>query len=393
MIDFQTILSAAGSASALLTIPGSVELGMLTLANALPRHRTKLHAAEHMPAMAVIVPAHNECQWIARCVRSVLDCHRSRELCHVFVVADNCTDDTAALARGAGAQVLERTDPTLRGKGYALKFAFDTLKPRGFDAFLIVDADSEVDPSLIETTAEAFARGADAVQCVYRVAHPERSPLLDLALRGFNFVRPRGRSRLGLSAGILGNGFGLSQGALGKAPYTADSIVEDLEYHLDLVRAGIRVEYLENTAVYGAMPVNESGRASQRARWEGGRFAMLRLRGAALFADVAKGKLALIEPLLDLLTLPLAFHTVLLLVALASNAGRIAAAAGFFILSLHLIAAIAAGNSFRNDLRTLARVPQYLAWKLARIPQILRGSSASTPWIRTPRTAEGTANE
>jgi cellulose synthase/poly-beta-1,6-N-acetylglucosamine synthase-like glycosyltransferase len=341
-----------------------------------------------VPKLAVVIPAHNEGESIRACVESIRASRRFDELASLFVVADNCTDQTAVIARAAGANVLERFDDRLRGKGHALNFAFQILGKRPvFDAFLVVDADTEASASLIEEVALAFQRGAEALQCAYLAADPDRNPRFDLALRAFNLVRPKGRSRLGFSAGILGNGFAVSAQVLDRVPYTADSVVEDLEYHLRLVENGIRVEFLETATVRGAMPGTQTGQVTQRARWEGGRLRMLREHGAGIAGKWLLGKYRLSEVLLDLLTLPLAFHSLLLLTGLLlpSVWGRVLSLAGFAVLFGHLCTAIGHGHNIRRDLRTILSVPVYLAWKLMQIPAILRASGSRAAWVRTER--------
>jgi len=143
------------------------------------------------------------------------------------------------------------------------------LIAEGADAFLVVDADSRVAPNFIAEMAAALEAGAGAVQCRYLVANPGaslRTRLMNVALLAFNVLRPRGRDRWGLSAGILGNGFGLAARTLETAPYRATSVVEDLEYHLSLVGAGIDVRFVDRTAVYGDMPAEGKGVRTQRAR-------------------------------------------------------------------------------------------------------------------------------
>ena len=148
-------------------------------------------------------------------------------------------------------------DPELKGKGCALSYGFAAALAGSSKAVLVIDADSVVSPGLIDAVRQRFFTGAQAVQCRYEVHNPEendRTRLMTLAFQGFNEIRPRGRERLGLSAGILGNGFALHRDALTRTPYGAYSIVEDLEYHLALVRAGIRVEFVDTAAVSGEMP-------------------------------------------------------------------------------------------------------------------------------------------
>lgn len=382
---------AAGQILAAVTLPGTIELGILTVGSLLYKNKKAIAQNPELARLAIVIPAHNESTSIGDCIQSLQRCTDFQSLATIFVVADNCCDNTAQVARLAGAQVLERTDLSLRGKGHALNFAFSQLVSRYFDGFVVVDADSVVEPNFIRECAIAFASGTQSLQCPYLVSNPQSAPLLDLALRAFNLVRPRGRQALGLSAGILGNGFGLSRDVLERVPYTADSVVEDLEYHIQLVRAGVRVEHLNSTCVRGLMPDSAAGRASQRARWEGGRLRMILEKGPWLLGQVALGRIRHLELLLELLTLPLAFHAMLLIAALVL-AGSWLAMVGLMVLILHVAAAVHAGPSIKRDLKTLLSVPAYLAWKLRQLPGILKASGRGTAWVRTARSNEEAAN-
>ena len=390
MIDNNFVLTT-GKTLAALTVPGTLELSMLTIGSLLYKNKTREVPDRALARLAIVVPAHNESASIGDCIRSLQRCDGFQTLATIFVVADNCSDDTAQVAREAGAQVLERRDDCLRGKGHALNFAFSRLVGRYFDGFVVVDADSEVEPTFIRDFAVAFASGAQSLQCPYLVSKPESAPLFDLALRAFNLVRPRGREIFRLSAGILGNGFGLSRQVLERVPYTADSVVEDLEYHIQLVDAGVRVEHLSTTCVRGAMPDSEAGRASQRARWEGGRLRMILEKGPRLLGKVLTGRLRHLELLLELLTFPLAFHA-MLLIASAVLVQSSLSIFGLVALAMHVAAAIQAGPSLRGDLKTLLRVPGYLVWKIMQLPGIMRASGRTTAWVRTARSSEGAAN-
>lgn len=389
-MEINSLWNAVGAAAALCSLPGTVELGVLTAGAMLGSAGPRASQTKAAGRIAVVIPAHDEQESIGACLDSLFLCEEISGLAEVFVIADNCTDQTAGIARARGATVLERHDLEKRGKGHALLYAFERLLEQDFGAFLVIDADARVERNLIRECVSAFAQGAGALQCPYLVSNPDQSDstrLLDLALRGFNLVRPKGRNRFGLSAGILGNGFGVSRATLEKVPYLAHSVVEDLEYHLSLVDAGIRVEFLGSTTVYGAMPTGGRGRATQRARWEGGRLRILRDRGYWLLARVARGNWRFAESLLDLLLLPLAFHVLLLMAAVASSwsSARLAGTAGLGVLGVHLAVAMAYGSSWRRDLRALCQVPAYLGWKLLQLPRILETSARSAAWVRTAR--------
>jgi cellulose synthase/poly-beta-1,6-N-acetylglucosamine synthase-like glycosyltransferase len=219
-----------------------------------------------------------------------------------------------------------------------------------------------------------------------------RTGLAEIALAAYNILRLRGRDRLGLSVGILGNGFALRSELLRRVPYTADSVVEDLEYQIYLIAAGRRVQFVDVTAVGGEIPTGQKGRDIQRARWEGGRLRMLIEQGPKLAGQVLRGRLRLLEPLADLLLLPLAYHVMLLLLALLLLAlGGWAAAAllalsGLGLVGLHLVAAVAVGRLPWSRLWLLARIPFYLAWKLRMILPILASARRDSAWVRTDRT-------
>jgi len=236
--------------------------------------------------------------------------------------------------------------------------------------------------------------GADAVQCRYGVLNADeslRTRLMQVALMAFNVLRPRGRARLGLSAGIFGNGFALTAETLAAVPYEASSVVEDLEYHLRLVRAGRRVAFADGTCVRALMPTGGRGADTQRARWEGGRLRMLRESAAGLCRDVLRGRWRLLEPLLDLATLPLATHVLVL--GLAAAVGGLEtlayASSALGVVLLHVVAGLRVGRAGRSELAALCGAPLYVAWKLLRLPAILAASSARSHWVRTARELPG----
>jgi len=214
---------------------------------------------------------------------------------------------------------------------------------------------------------------------------------MTLAFQGFNVIRPRGRGRLGLSAGILGNGFALHRDVLTRIPYGAYSIVEDLEYHLALVRAGIRVEFVDTATVSGEMPRSDHGARTQRARWEGGRRRMMRRWAPRLMGDLLRGRARVIEPLLDLLSAPIATEASLLLVAACLPVAplRLYALGALLVLTLHVTAAAACGSGFWRTMRVLWAAPAYFFWKLSILPEVWRASRADSAWVRTARDLPG----
>ena len=378
-----------------LTAAGTLELFLLTfgwLAGKPLLRRAPVSGAQ--PAtLGVVIPAHDEAHGIADTVRGVLAAKQARGVeCNVLVVADNCTDDTAERARAAGATVLERSDEQLRGKGYALDFAFGHLLEQGVDALIVLDADARVPEDFFERATGAFARGAEALQFGYTIGNPESSPrarLQHVALLAFNVLRPLSRERLGFSVGIFGNGFGLTADLLRRVPYTADSIVEDLEYHLELVRAGARVRFVEGPPVVADAPPPGAGAETQRAHWEGGRFRMIAEHAPKLLGQVLTGKLRMLEPLLELLLLPLAFHLLLLsTLPLLGGWQALYGLGALALVAVHVVLGIAVGGGGPKEYAALCRAPFYVLWKLRLLPKLLKTASRKAGWERTQRAAE-----
>jgi cellulose synthase/poly-beta-1,6-N-acetylglucosamine synthase-like glycosyltransferase len=386
--ELHWLLVIAGIVLAVLTLPGTVWLAVLTLAGLLPPTRPRVAPAAGR--IAIVVPAHNEESRLPRTLASLLaECQRDGDA-QIVVVADNCTDGTAAVARDHGARVLVRVDPAKRGKGYALDHAFNQLLGEEFRHFVVVDADSELDAGFLDAIRRHFAAGADVVQARYTVLNAGdslRTRFMELALAAFNVLRPRGRAALGFSAGLLGNGFALRREVLEALPYAAGSIVEDLEYHLVLVFHGATVAFADEARVRGEMPASGAGVRQQRLRWEGGRLRMLLEHAPGLASDLLRGRGRAAEPLLDLLLPPLAYQAALLgaLALLPLDWARLAGLAGLAVLALHVLAATIVCRLPASRLLLLACAPFYVAWKILLLPATVAAAARDHPWVRTAR--------
>ena len=381
------LLTALGVVLVAVTLPLVLELALVTLANLLPDRRQAAGTGKQLK-LAIIVPAHNEELLVAKSVASLRA--SADESTRILVVAHNCTDGTASKAAAAGGEALVYNDPAARGKGFALRYGFEYALNSGADAVMVVDADSIVTPNTVSAVQAAFSSGARVVQCRYEMeSTTERSStrLAALAFRGFNVVRPRGRERLGLSCGILGNGFGMIGPVLAAVPYDAFSVVEDLEYHLHLVMAGEKVRYLDHAVISADFPESKAGESVQRSRWEGGRLNTARSLALPMMGRILGGRVRLFEPLCDLCGLPLAFGVFALLVAVSLPVAwlRWYAALSLFVVLGHVLTAAWAGPDFLKTLQLLALSPVYILRKLWMIPGVLRGSSSKADWVRTER--------
>lgn len=139
MSTFEVASVASALVLFVLTLPGTMELLALTVAAVLPLRKSQPGQPRRVRSVVVVLPAHNEEGGIRACIQSLQACERPDARTEIFVVADNCTDRTAEVARSAGARVLIRENASRRGKGYALRSAFEALAPEGHDAFLVVD--------------------------------------------------------------------------------------------------------------------------------------------------------------------------------------------------------------------------------------------------------------
>lgn len=384
------LLIAAAAVLVIFTLPGSITLAVLSIAALLPRRRQPNTGAEQ-GRLALLVPAHNESASIVATVANLVAAARADAAADVIVVADNCSDNTAALARQAGAVVMERFDTTRRGKGHALEYAFARLDAQRYSWVIVVDADSTIEPGFLGAMRAAMQPDRVAVQACYisRAGQRLRSRVARIAQWGFNLVRPLGRSRLGLSAGLFGNGFALRSDLLTRLPYTAHSVVEDLEYHLLLVGAGHKVHFVADAVVTGEIADTAAGARIQRSRWEGGRLRMLREQLPALAAKVLRGNRAALDLLSDLLLLPLGMHVLLLgLAALAGTVGMLAWVPGLLAILAYILAILVRSPVTGADIRALLLSPVYLIWKLTLLPATLHHSRRQALWVRSVRNGE-----
>ncbi|GAB6050882.1 glycosyltransferase family 2 protein [Hydrogenophilus islandicus] len=374
---------------ALLAIPPFYLLALSWASRTLPYPWPPLRAQEKPPQtrFRVVIPAHNEALHITAAVEAARALDYPQERFQVVVVANACSDETAALAETAGATVYTFDPP---GKGGALDYLFRTLAADPeWDAVVVVDADSTLDPQALRVLDALFAAGADAVQLRYAVknatAHP-RTEIAAVQLASLNGIRPLGRDRLGWSAGIYGNGFALARATIEAVPYRAYGVVEDLEYHQHLFLAGKRVRFADAAAVWAEMPVARHQLATQRVRWERGKLWTIRHYFGPVVRHFPRRPWATQGQLFDLMVPPIAWvalgHAVLLL--FAPLPVRLGAAAAFAAILLHYLHAAHRYQLLPLFGRALAHAPGYIAEKLWAVLRSLL-TERELGWRRTER--------
>jgi len=345
---------------------------------------------------AVLVPAHDEELLLPRLLRSLDKLDYPRPLYHVHVVADNCGDNTAAVAEAGGATVHVRCDERLRGKGYALRFLLAALREEEerYDAYVVLDADSTVSPNFLDVMNTHLMRGDAVVQAYYGVLnHDESWPamLRYVAFALFNGLRPRGRDALGLSAGLRGNGMCFATPVLARFGWEAFTLAEDAEFHLQLVEAGLKVSYAPEATVLAEMPVSLRHSRSQNVRWERGRLQMLRRFGPRLLAEGLRRRDpvrldAVAEQLVPPLSLLTGFATLAyaLTALLRVRGARRLAAAVLLGQALYVVTGLRLVKAGPRAYAALLLSPPYVAWKIAVYIAAATGIQDSR-WVRTIR--------
>lgn len=423
----------AGIITLLIAVPiciGSGYLLFILISAATAPKRKGSSTARTSPLSAtVVIPAHNEEDVILATLQSLAAVQPPLP---VVVIADNCTDRTAQLARDAGATVIERQNKDERGKGFALAYAFDLLMNgagnggaiagSGADAYIVVDADTQVQPDF---AVRLLAELPDdpgvpaAVQGRYGVMNGSdgwRAALMSAAFDLVNHVRLLAIDHAGGCLGLKGNGMAFTRGCLAQYPMTGRSVTEDLDYAMDLMQhGGIRVQYAPHAFVCAQMPVTGEQARSQRQRWEGGRYRVVRSRAPQLLKAVFKTRdLRFIGAIFELLQPPLAEQVAgcvgicslaLLCLMLGSPfAGLASIAAGFSVVSILMYVFLGLGlaGAKKETFKALAFAPIYIVWKLVLYAiGIVSGrrtgkadtGGADAEWVRTSRIKIPVADE
>ena len=412
------------------------------------------NTAEDIARFVLLIPAHNEELLLGAALSALQQLHYPRSHYEIIVIADNCSDSTASIARNAGALALERSDKARIGKGYALEDTLQwliadsaqslivnsklnsnfnaeptenktvdqnivrrgstTLNPgtldgditawnraRQFEAVVILDADTFVSSNMLSAFSEALRHGEQIVQVRYDVFNTDdswRTRLMSCALALAHVVKPLGRERLQLSDGLKGNGMCFTRDVVVKVPWSGESITEDIEYTLRVCREGFRVAYVPEACVWAQMPVTGAQAASQRQRWEGGRYRLLFKVAPQLLLESLRTRNRLLRdraielivpPFAEMFALPLALGLVCILasVLLGWHTALLFASAWGLVLALqaaYLLTGMWVARMSWRVVLSLLFAPLYIVWKLGLYIVMAVGRSAGG-WKRTER--------
>lgn len=344
----------------------------------------------------IIVPAHNEAS-ILEPRLDALKAAASSSSTEILVVADNCTDRTAAIAKAAGVRVVERHDPERRGKGYALDFGRQELGGSSPDAVIVIDADCTTDArSLEQLVALCLASGRPCQAINLQTAATDDLPAVQLSTFAFyvkNVIRQRALQRLAKQVHLLGTGMAFPWPVFAAASLATDEIVEDLALGLELAEMGFRPILNEHAAVWSE-PETQANTLVQRGRWEGGFLANALRAGPRMFARSvgnmdARGLWAAIDVMIPPLALliivdllALAAATPLILLAGAAAWPALVLGGALLATAVGLVLAWRSGGRRFISVRGLARAPLYLLWKLPLYASLARKKGARE-WTRT----------
>ncbi|MBO5364426.1 MAG: glycosyltransferase family 2 protein [Clostridia bacterium] len=271
--------------------------------------KPKVFENEKPHRYAIIVSARNEEAVIGQLIESIKNQEYPAELIDTFVIADNCTDRTAAVARNAGAIVHERFNDEQVGKGYALDWMFDIIRreyaEKGYDAYMVFDADNLLDPHFVAEMNKTFSQGY-RILTSYRNSKNFDSNWISAGsslwfLREAKFLN-NARMELGTSCAISGTGFLISADIIHKnGGWIHHLLTEDIEFTVDSVIHGETIGYCANAILYDEQPTLFRQFYAQRLRWAKGFYQVFGKYGGKLFKGAFKGSFSCFDMLMTVM--------------------------------------------------------------------------------------------
>lgn len=283
---------------------------------------------------AAVISARNERDVIGQLISSIKSQNYPKDKLDVFVIADNCTDDTAQVAREAGAIVYERFNKVQVGKGYALDWLFKIIdrdhKDAGYEGYMIFDADNILDVNYVSEMNKVFDNGYDILTS-YRNSKNFDSNWISAAyslwfLREARYLN-NSRMQLGTSCAISGTGFLVGANVIeGNGGWIHHLLTEDIEFTCDLVSKGMKIGYASKAVLYDEQPTKFSQSYTQRLRWAKGFYQVFANYGGKLLKGVLKGSFSCLDmfmtvmPAMLLTLLSVLINVVAIPVAIATDA-------------------------------------------------------------------------
>lgn len=352
-----------------------------------------LRAAGGSPRhLAVLVSAHDEAAVIGGLVDSLVAQEYPKDAYELFVVADRCQDETAAIARVHGARVFERTEGT-GSKGAALRWLWTELgaERQGFDAVVVLDADNHADPRFLAELDRGLRSGMRVIQGQRVAKNPEASTasaLDGLAEAVHHRVVAPGLDWFGLSTTISGSGVCYERSLFDRLVVSTKTQVEDCEWQLRLHEWGVPIRPLAAARVYDEKIPDFEAMARQRSRWVQGKLRLFAEYVGPMVWGAMNGRRGALEGTGFLFTMvPRSVLLVGLVAMLALSwlpgmLGWRWWAAGLGLMALHLATGLVIDGVRPAEWRSLLHAHRFVRVFLAACGRAL--SRRHVPWVRTP---------
>lgn len=378
----------------LLLIPAAV-VTLECLVACLPWREVDARPDQRRPSLAVLMPAHNESKVIAETLATIMPQLMAGD--RVLVVADNCSDDTAAIAKVCGAQVVERFNDEFCGKSYALAFGMEALRDDAPEVLIIIDADCRLQADSLDVLAKTVNKWDVPVQAL-DIMHAGEGSGVRQRIAAFawvvkNQVRALGMSRLGTPCPLMGTGMAFPWHIISRIEMASGALAEDMLLGAELVVKGIAPVFCPQACVTSEFPVSDQIAHTQRQRWEHGHLSMILDHAPALMkAMLKRGDIKGVFFVLDMMVPPLALQSMLMLAGLgitgvaawfghAQPLQAMLAGAGLFVLALMI-----AWYRYAREvigLQQLMQIPLYLISKITLYVAYV--FSREKNWVKTKR--------
>jgi cellulose synthase/poly-beta-1,6-N-acetylglucosamine synthase-like glycosyltransferase len=381
-------------ALAILSLP--VLLLFVQVVFSLRKYHTQPMPKVNRPSVAVLIPAHNESSGLIPTLQSLKTQLQTGD--RIVLVADNCSDDTASVAKAEGIEVIERSNLNLRGKGYALDFGMRYLMESPPEVVIIVDADCIVEAEGLDRLARTCVANNRPVQALYLMKSPAQASLktkiAEFAWAVKDWARPLGYLQLGLPCQLMGTGMAFPWALLQSAELATGHIVEDLKLGLEFASARRPPLFCPEVLVTSTFPQNNEGVQSQRTRWEHGHLSMILKDGPReLMASINAMNLGLFALAIDMCVPPLALLMLLVLALCCISLAMALLTTNlmpwllvFFPLLVLVFGILFAWTKFGSSiitLRELLSVPLYILGKVSLYIKFL--VKRQVEWVRSNR--------
>ena len=354
--------------------------------------QAQLVQSQNRPSAAILMPAHNEALVIAQSIKSIMPLLQPQD--RLIVVADNCDDNTAAIATECGATVIERFNQQARGKGYALDYGLQHLKEDPSDVVVIIDADCMVHENALGLLISHCVSAERPIQALY-LMESQPNPSLKAKIAAFawhvkNKVRPLGFKVMGLPCQLMGTGMALRWVDINQVSLASGHIVEDMKLGTDLARINKAPIFLPEALVTSVFPPSDAATNTQRARWEHGHLSVILNEVPKLMIGAIKSKnMQMFGLACDLLIPPLAMLTLMCLIVFVASlifGNQLVLLLSLGLLGCLLFAVLLAWYKFGQAIISFKQLCYAPIYALVKIPLYIKFFlNRQVEWVRSKR--------